>query len=73
MKGNWLSNKNLYQKTHQIEWSKKVAHMRRRFFGHITRLDENAPAKLALYEAICDTQRPQGSPKTTLLAVIKNS
>ena len=31
----------------------------------------NAPAKLALYEAIREIKKPQGAPKTTSLGVIK--
>ena len=41
-----------------------------RFFGHIARLDE-APAKVALYEAIGPVKRPQGKPSNTLLSTIK--
>ena len=41
------------------------------FFGHIARLDENAPAKLALYEAIRVTKHPRGRQKTTLLKTIQ--
>ena len=39
-------------------------------FGDLARLDENAPTKLALHEAIRKTNKPQERPKTTLLIVI---
>ena len=71
-KGNWLSNKELYIVTHQTEWSKKIAFRRIRFFGHVARLPEGAPAKIALYESIRETNNPVGRPTTTLLSVIKS-
>ena len=69
-KGNWISNNELYKITNQTPWSVKIAHRRLRFFGHIARLDDNAPAKLSLYEAIRKTRKPQGKPITTLLSTI---
>ena len=49
---NWMSNEDLYKRMGQIEWSKSVEHRRVRFLGHVARLDDNAPAKKALYEAL---------------------
>ena len=71
-KGNWLSNKDLYKLTNQIEWSKKVSHRRLRFFGHVARLPEGAPAKVALYESIRYIKKPVGRPATTLLSTLKS-
>ena len=59
-KNNWISNEKLYEKTQQQEWSTKIAHRRLRFFGHVARLPNNAPAKLALYESIRKTKKPKG-------------
>lgn len=70
-KGNWLSNVELYEKAKIEPWSKTIAKRRLRFFGHIARLDDNAPAKLALYEAIRVTKHPRGRQKTTLLKTIQ--
>ena len=70
-KGNWLSNVDLYAKTKVQPWSKTIAKRRLRFFGHVARLDDKAPAKLALYEAIRKTKHPQGRQKTTLIGTIK--
>ena len=69
-KGNWLSNEQLYEKAKLDPWSKTIDKRRLRFFGHIARLDENAPAKLALYEAIRVTKHPRGRQKNTLLGTI---
>jgi len=68
---NWISNNQLYDITHQTQWSKKIAHRRIRFFGHIARLDNHSPAKIALREATRPTKKPQGRPSTTLLGVLK--
>ena len=49
-------------RTRQQQWSTKIAHRRLRFFGHVARLPENAPAKQALYESIRKTKTPRGRP-----------
>ena len=61
-KGNLISNDELYKITNQTQWPKIVAYRGLRFFGHIARLDEKAPAKVALYEAITAVKRLQGKP-----------
>ncbi len=66
----WLSNSDLYELTKQRPWSKTIAQRRIRFFGHVCRLNENAPAKLALEECMRHTKKCQGRPKTTLLGII---
>ena len=70
-KNNWISNEELYEKTKQNKWSNIISHRRLRFFGHIARLDENAPAKVALYDAIRHTTKPRGRPKTNLINTIE--
>ena len=69
---NWISNTELYTITSQTQWSTIVAHRRLRFFGHVSRLPDDAPAKLALAEALRYTKKPRGRPGTTLLGTIKN-
>ncbi|XP_071834664.1 uncharacterized protein [Apostichopus japonicus] len=69
---NWLSNDELYNETNQTPWSSIVAHRRLRFFGHVARLQEDAPAKVALREALRHTAKPVGRPVTTLLGKIKS-
>ena len=70
--GNWISNEELYRQTKQTTWSSIVAHRRLRFFGHVSRLPEDAPAKLALREALRYTKKPRGRPVTTLLGTLKS-
>ncbi|PIK38891.1 testis secretory pathway calcium transporting ATPase [Apostichopus japonicus] len=69
---NWLSNDELYNKTNQTPWSSIVAHRRLRFFGDVARLQEDAPAKVALREALRHTAKSVGRPVTTLLGKIKS-
>ena len=67
---NWISNKELYLKTFQKPWSKVIAFRRLRFFGHVARLDDKTPAKLALYESLRTCKKPKGKPKTTLISTL---
>lgn len=50
---------------------KDIKRRRLSWFGHLLRLHNNTPAKLALKEFIRETQRPPGKPKTTWLSQIK--
>ena len=59
-RGNWLSNEELYKKYKLQLWSKIIAHRRLLFFGHVARLDDNAPAKIALREAIREVKKNKG-------------
>ena len=49
-----------------------VPHRRLRFFGHVSRLNDDAPSKLALREALRYTKKPRGRPVTTLLGTLKS-
>jgi hypothetical protein len=66
-----ITSNNLSNITKQIPWSKKVTHRRLRWFGHMIRLPEGAPAKLALKEAERDVPMPRGRRKTTWLETMK--
>ena len=67
----WPSNDKLYQETKQTLWSEKIAKRRLSFFGHVCRLPETTPVKVALREALRPSKKPRGRPKTTYLQVIK--
>jgi len=62
-----ISNKDLYNKTKSLEWSKKIQKRRLIWVGHLLRLPEDAPAKQALAECIRKVKRPRGKPKATWL------
>ena len=69
----WPSNEKLYQLANQTAWSeKKIAKRRLSFFGHICRLPEDTPAKIALKEALKPVKRPRGKPKTNLSTLDNN-
>ena len=62
----WPSNEKLYQLANQTAWSEKIAKRRLSFFGHICRLPEGTPAKIALKEALKPVKRPRRKPKNNL-------
>ena len=62
---------NYMKKPKQKKWSNIISHGILRCVGHIARLDKNAPAKVALYEAITYTIKPRGRPKTNLINTIE--
>ena len=68
---NWPTNTELYDNTKQIPWSEKITKRRLSFFGHVCRLPEEAPAKIALKEAQCKIKKPRGRPRTTFLRQIE--
>ena len=63
--------KSYIQKTKCIKWSQKVQQRRINWFGHLCRLPENAPAKLAFFESTTYTSKPQGRPKTIWIDIIR--
>ncbi|XP_071941096.1 uncharacterized protein [Antedon mediterranea] len=66
-----IKNEDLYKRTGEIEWNKNVKKRRLTWYGHLLRLNENTPAKIALGEAQRKTKKPKGRPKTTWMANIK--
>ncbi len=74
LKINWpdkISNEDLYKKTELTEWSLVVKQRRLSWYGHLMRLPDDTPAKLALAEAEVYARKPKGGQKTTWLNLIK--
>ena len=69
-KEHWPTNDNLYSVTKQIPWSVTIRQRRLSFFGHICRLPESTPARIALEEALKPTKKLCGGQKTTYLNVL---
>ena len=67
---NWISNEDVYRIVGLKPWSSVIRRRRLSFFGHVCRLDESTPARIALSEALRPVKRPKGRGKTTLLSVI---
>ena len=68
---NWISNDELYKITKQEHWSRTIRKRRLTFFGHVCRLDERTPARIALNEALRPVKRSRGGKQTTYLSTIK--
>ena len=66
-----ISNRNLYEQTNEILWSKKIKSRRLSWLGHLLRLPEDTPARQALAEAQRQVRRPRGRPKTTWISAIQ--
>ena len=60
-----------YQLAKQTPWSENIEKRRLSFFGHICRLPEDTPAKIALNKALKPVKRPRGKPKNTYLGAIE--
>ena len=66
-----ITNEKLYELTGIIEWSKIIRKRRLKWIGHVMRLNENTPVRLALKESITGIRRKVGRPKITWIKVIK--
>ena len=67
---NWISNDELYRITKQEPWSNTIRKRRLQFFGHVCRLHELTPARIALNEALRPVKRPKGGKRTTYIGTI---
>ena len=65
-----ISNEDLYKRTKEVKWSSKIKTRRLRWVGHLMRLPEETPARIALQEALKPVRRPAGRPKQTWIATI---
>ena len=66
-----ITNKELYEITKVEPWSRVIGRRRLCWFGHVSRLDEETPAKIALRYALQDYQKKPGRPKQTWLKVVE--
>lgn len=64
---NKISNEALLKRTKAEPWDKTIKRRRLNFIGHLARLPTEAPAKIALSEAIREVPKPQGRQKHTWL------
>ena len=66
-----ISNIELYKVCELQPWSVDIRRRRLTWFGHVNRLPDNAPAKLALAEVTRPYKRVRGGQKTTWLSTLK--
>ena len=67
-----VSNEDLYGITGATPWSETIQTRSLSWFGHLIRLDEQVPAKIALRNALIAADRPRGRPLTTWLSAMKD-
>ena len=67
-----ISNEHLYNLTKATPWSETIKSRRLSWFGHMMRLPETTPVRIALKEAQKEVKLPRGRPKTTWLSCMKN-
>ena len=66
-----IKNDDVYEKTKQKPWTQVISKQRLKWFGHVLRLPENAPVRVAFEEAERYVQRPQGRPLCAWLSCVK--
>ncbi len=66
-----VSNKKLYKMSGLKRWSDLIRLRRLRFFGHLHRMDESVPARVALEEANRKVRKPRGGQKITWTKMIE--
>ena len=68
-----ISNSEIYKLCNIEPWSNEIKRRSLKWFGHLVRLYENAPAKQALAEARKPYKKISGGQPTTWLSTIKTS
>ena len=68
---NKITNDKLMSITKEEPWSKVIDRRRLSWFGHMIRLPDSTPVKIALKEAQIEVKLPRGRPKTTWLSCMK--
>ena len=66
-----ITNDKLMSITKEEPWSKVIDRRRLSWFGHMIRLPDSTPVKIALKEAQIEVKLPRGRPKTTWLSCMK--
>ena len=67
-----IKNEELYTRTNQQPWSVTILKRRMSWLGHLLRLPEQTPARLALEKFISPAKKPIGRPKNTWLELVFN-
>ena len=65
-----MPSEEVYAVTKVKPWSKIIRERQLRWFGHLTRLPDDTPAKLALMYALKEEPKPRGRPKLTWIKMM---
>ena len=65
-----ISNKKLYERTKEEKWSNKIKLRRLRWLGHLMRMPDDTPAKIAMKEALRKVKKPRGKTKTSWIEMM---
>ena len=65
------TNNEVYETTRQKPWSQVIEKRELSWFGHLIRLADDTPAKLALRNSLRLTKKPRGRQKTTWISMMK--
>ena len=68
-----INNEQLYKKAKITKWSVLVLKRRLTWVGHLARLNDNTPARVALREYLKDIPKPVGRPKSTWARLVYNN
>ena len=68
-----INNEQLYEKAKITKWSESVLKRRLTWVGHLARLNDNTPARVALREYLKDIPKPVGRPKLTWARLVYNN
>ena len=68
-----ISNDKLYEVTGVKPWSINIKIRQLKWFGHLIRLPENTPAKIALMHFTKNSKNPRGRPRLTWVSMITNN
>ena len=68
-----ISNNDLYERTKQERWSREIKRRRLSWLGHVLRMSEETPAKLALREAQRKIKKQMGNKLTWLGLIARDT
>ena len=68
---NIATNETVYDVTRQIPWSQVITRRELSWLGHLFRLSDDIPAKIALQYSLRQTKKPSGKQQTTWISMMK--
>ena len=66
-----ITSEELYRRTKEEKWSRKIKRRRLNWLGHLMRMEKETPARKSLTEALTPAKKKRGKPPMTWLKVIE--